>query len=80
MVNRCEWEKAENFNSYSHYERVLAFIRQQMADGEVREVKVRRRYSGLETLDEHWFKCLASKETWRIVAPDPPFKGVFEKV
>ena len=80
MANRCEWEVAEHFNSYAHYEHVLAFIRQQVTDGLAKEVKVRNHYSGLETLDEHWFKCLADNETWRIVAPDPPFKGVFEKV
>ena len=80
MPNGCQWEQAELFNSYAHYERVLAFVQQQVADGLAKEVKVRKPYSGLETLDERWFKCLASTETWRIVAPDPPFRGVFQQV
>jgi hypothetical protein len=80
MSNPCDWEEASHFNSYAHYERVLSFINEQVATGVAKPVKVRKPYSGLETLNEHWYQCLASKQTWRLVAPDPPFKGIFEPV
>jgi hypothetical protein len=29
---------------------------------------------------ERWFRCSECGNTWRLVDPDPPFLGVFEKV
>jgi hypothetical protein len=40
---------------------------------------VASRYAAATVFDEHWYRA-ASGQTWRLVAPDYPFKGVFEKV
>ena len=31
-------------------------------------------------MDEEWYECPKCKQTWRLVLPDPPFAGAWEKV
>ena len=73
----CEWEPIDGFNSDEEYERFLTSIREQVRSGVAKEGPVAEPYSGIHW-DERWFQCVASKDTWRLVAPDPPFKGVFK--
>jgi hypothetical protein len=75
----CEWVVIDGFNSDEEYERFLARIREQVQFGVAKEVRVAKRYSGVDW-DERWFQCLSGKATWRLVAPDPPFHGVFKPV
>jgi hypothetical protein len=80
MQRDCGWKAVERFNSFEAFDSVKQSIGQQVASGLAKEVKVRKPYSGLETLDEHWYKCGESGEIWRLIAPDPPFPGVFQPV
>lgn len=80
MASDCGWEPVDRFESLAHYERINAAIAEQIQAGLVTERRVAKHYSGLETLDEHWYKCSASGEVWRLVAPDPPFPGLFKRV
>jgi hypothetical protein len=80
MAIDCGWSPVERFTSFEDYERLRGAISQQLALGAAEERRVRKPYSGLETLDERWYKCRATGETWRLIAPDPPFPGIFEKV
>lgn len=41
---------------------------------------VAQRYGGVGGLDENWFKCKKCGEVWRLVEPDPPFKGMWSRV
>jgi hypothetical protein len=50
-----------------------------VANGTLAEVPVEDRYSGSFMFNEHWFRA-PSGAIWRLVAPDPPFRGVFERV
>jgi len=80
MANDCRWSAVERFESFEDYERLLGSISQLLTTGEAEERRVSKPYSGLETLDERWFRCRGTRETWRLIAPDPPFPGIFEKV
>jgi hypothetical protein len=79
VSHSCEWVVIDGFNSDEEYARFLAQIREQVRCGVAKEVRVAKRYSGVDW-DEHWFQCLSGKDTWRLVAPDPPFRGVFKPV
>ena len=75
----CDWNAIEGFRSDDEYERFRAQIIRQVQLGLAKEERVRKRYSGIDW-DEHWYRCTATKQTWRLVAPDPPFNGIFEPV
>jgi hypothetical protein len=75
----CEWVAIDGFSSDEEYEQFLAGITEQVRSGVAIEVRVAKPYSGVDW-DERWFQCLVGKDTWRLVAPDPPFQGVFKPV
>ena len=75
----CGWKLVERFDSDAEYERLRDWIADQIASGLAKEERVKKKYSGIDW-DEHWYRCLANKQMWRLVAPDPPFNGVFEPV
>ena len=80
MPNGCGWTAVDGFESFADYEMVRASINDQIKAGLVDERRVGKPYSGLETLDERWYKCRATGQIWRLIAPDPPFQGIFEKL
>jgi hypothetical protein len=75
----CGWTPIDGFGSEVEYERFRARILEQVKSGLAKEERVKNRYSGIDW-DEHWYRCATTKQTWRLVAPDPPFNGVFEPV
>lgn len=80
MTNACQWEAVDRFQSLAHYEELLASINQQVGAGRVQSVSVDPKKAWGSAWDERWFKCADSDEVWRLVAPDPPFRGIFKKV
>ena len=73
-----DWEEIHGFRSPGEYERFLQWISDSIASGKIQEIAVGSRYSGA-SFDEHWYRA-PSGQKWRLVAPDFPFKGVFERV
>lgn len=61
------------------YRRFSDWLDGQLSHGVISDIQVGERYSGATTLEERWIRG-ESGEIWRLVAPDPPFRGVFEKV
>jgi hypothetical protein len=80
MAANCGWEPVDGFDSLAEYERIRDLISEQIRQGLADERRVAKPYSGLKTIDERWFRCKATGETWRLIAPDPPFPGIFDKV
>jgi hypothetical protein len=76
----CGWKPTDGFESFSRYEALVTFITEQVSVGQAKEMKVRKPYSGLQTLEERWFRCSTTGETWRLIAPDPPFPGLFDRI
>jgi hypothetical protein len=48
--------------------------------GKLEDVAVDPDYQRGEIYGGRWFRHLASGEIWRLVDPDPPFKGLWERV
>jgi hypothetical protein len=79
-MNACPWEKISDFQSYSEFERFVAWMHNQVESGTVEELPVRKPYIGATTFREKWYRHIASGKTWRLVWPDAPFTGIFEPV
>jgi hypothetical protein len=45
-----------------------------------REVPVLKTLGGVGGLMEAWFECQRCGQIWRLVEPDPPFKGMWSQV
>lgn len=80
MTNPCDWTAIDRFESLAHYEDFLARITKEVSDGRARLVPVDPKRAWGTAWDEHWYECLPNKEIWRVVAPEPPFRGVFKKL
>jgi hypothetical protein len=74
-----EWIEIRGFRSMIEYRRFSDWLDGQLSHGVISDIPVGERYSGATTLEERWIRR-ESEEIWRLVAPDPPFRGVFEKV
>jgi hypothetical protein len=77
--NACNpegWEEIHGFESPGEYASFLRWIAEAIADGSLTEVAVLDRYGDSEMFDERWFAA-PSGQLWRLVAPEPPFRGVF---
>jgi hypothetical protein len=80
MGSGCGWERIERFDTFERYNSVKAAVSEQVSAGLAKETRVLKPYSGLKTLDERWFRCSADGRIWRLIAPDPPFPGIFEPI
>ncbi len=76
----CPWEPIDEFQSRAEFERFVAWLDTQTAQGDVQEVPVGRPYLEATTFEERWFRHGPSNTTWRLVWPDGPFTGLFEQV
>lgn len=75
-----EWEEIDGFRNWDEYERFRAWIEMQLREHIASEMPVISRYFGQTLIIERWFVHLASSQTWRLVAPDPPSPGLFQRV
>jgi hypothetical protein len=74
------WEEIRGFSSPGEYRRFCTYIEGQIAAGVARERMVDPRYEKGMVDDGRWFEDLETSEIWRLVPPDFPFKGLWEKV
>ena len=79
-MTACPWETIDSFDSFSEFERFVEWMGEQVISGAAKEVVVREPYIGATTFREKWFEHSPSGETWRLVWPDAPFAGIFERV
>jgi hypothetical protein len=79
MMNNCNWEAIHGFVSPGEFQRFCAWLEAQVQSGLVEEVEVNqdKLYFGDE---EKWFKCKESGAIWRRVAPEFPFRGLWDTV
>ena len=70
------WDEIQGFTSSGEYRRFLIWIQSALNEGALVEIPVGARYGPSEMLDERWFEA-PSGQRWRLVAPEPPFLGVF---
>lgn len=74
------WEEIHGFISPGEFSRFEEYIEKQIKEGFVRECVVDKNYGQGEIYGGRWFEDLETKEIWRLVPPDPPFKGLWEPV
>jgi hypothetical protein len=80
VVNACGWEPIDRFQSLAHYEKFLSSINEQVAEGRAAVISLDPAKAWGSAWDEHWYQCGADPEVWRLVGPDPPFRGVFKRL
>jgi hypothetical protein len=74
-----EWEEIHGFQSPDEFQRFRQWVAEAVDEGALEEVAVGAPYSGSLLFNEWWYRT-SSGERWRVVAPEPPFLGVFERV
>ncbi|CCH48760.1 protein of unknown function [Pseudodesulfovibrio piezophilus C1TLV30] len=74
------WEEIHGFISPSEYKRFLQFIHDQVVLGRVVEIVVDPDYCEGMICGGRWFQDPSSGEVWRLIEPDFPFKGLWERV
>ena len=80
LVMRCDWNEIHGFVSPREYRRLVDLIDAQVLNGLAEELPADPAYSTGEIHGGRWFKDRASGRIWRLVAPDFPFKGLWEPV
>lgn len=70
-------DEIDEFLSISEFERFQKFIDGMVSEGDLTEVGVQKPYAGFP---EQWFQCKVCHQVWRLVHPDFPFKGIWNKV
>ena len=80
-MNPCYWEAINGFESPGEYRRFCLWLSAQVDAGIVEIVPVVELSRDLIFGSrESRYQCKASGETWRLVAPDAPFRGLWEPV
>jgi hypothetical protein len=79
-VSQFVWEEIHGFQSPSEYARFVAYIESQVRSGEAIEVSANSQYHKGEIYGGRWFQDIGSREVWRLIAPDFPFRGLWERV
>jgi len=74
------WEEIHGFASPGEYERFVRYLEGQVETGIAREVAVDPRYGRGMIYGGRWFQDAEKGFVWRLVPPDPPFKGLWEPV
>lgn len=78
-VNNCPWERISEFDGWDEFNRFESWLCEQIANSEAEELPVGRPYN-VGGLKERWFIHKPTKQIWRLLSPEPPFAGLFEKV
>jgi hypothetical protein len=73
------WDEIHGFATPREYERFRAWIDNAIRERRLVEIPVASPYSGSRMFEEHWYRTPRGA-IWRVVAPEPPFRGVFERV
>jgi hypothetical protein len=74
------WEEIRGFNSLGEFKRFCSYIEGQVSSGLAIQRDVDPSYEKAMVFGGRWFQDLETKEVWRLVPPDFPFRGLWEKV
>jgi hypothetical protein len=79
VMSNAAWEEIHGFATPGEFERFKTWIATALEEAAIIEVPVLEQYGGSPLFDECWYRE-PDGSTWRLVAPNPPFRGVFERV
>lgn len=74
------WYEIDGFVSPGEYERFCAYLQGQVDAGIARQVPADPDYTRSEVSGGAWYQDRQTGEIWRLVPPDFPFRGLWEKV
>jgi len=74
------WYPIDGFSGPGEYDRFCAYLRGQQEAGVARQVPVDMGYGPGEVYGGTWYLNVETGETWRLVPPDFPFRGLWERV
>lgn len=75
-----DWFEIDGFVSPGEFDRFVAYLAAQVAAGVAEEIRADPSYGPGEIFGGSWYRNLETGETWRLVPPDPPFLGLWERV
>jgi hypothetical protein len=81
----CPWDEIDGFRSLAEFRSFERWLSGQVSGGLARQVPVGSPYrhadgDGGLILVEVWYIHLQSRQTWRLVWPEPPFDGIFKPI
>jgi hypothetical protein len=74
------WEEIHGFQSPGDFQRFEGCISEEVRKGNAKEVPADPKYHEGEIYGGRWYQKTDSSEVWRLVAPDFPFRGLWEPV
>lgn len=74
------WEEIQGSQTPGEYRRFVDCLEAQARAGIARELPADPDYGRGEVYGGRWFQDIESGEVWRLVPPDPPFTGLWERV
>jgi hypothetical protein len=77
---RALMTEIHGFRTPGEFRQFLGWIEQSVAKGNLVEVAVGPDYGAGQIFGGRWFRDTASGNTWRLIAPDFPFRGLWEVV
>jgi hypothetical protein len=74
------WDEIHGFMSPGEFKRFVQYLEGQLANGVVREQPADPLYGKGMIYGGRWFQDIETGAIWRLVPPDPPFRGLWEPV
>jgi hypothetical protein len=74
------WEEIRGFATGGEYDRFVQYLEGQVANGTARELPASALYGKGMIYGGRWFQDAETNAIWRLVAPDAPFRGLWEPV
>ncbi|MBK7208533.1 MAG: hypothetical protein IPH91_09770 [Elusimicrobia bacterium] len=68
------------FQTTGEFNRFVEFLKTQVNLGILQEIPSDPAYSKGEIVGGRWFREIKSGKVWRLIDPDPPFRGLWEMV
>lgn len=66
----------EGFSGWADYQQFLKKLASESTFD-----RVLKQSSSMDVgLEEQWYRCVKCKTLWRLLEPDPPFKGLWERL
>lgn len=73
-------ERIEGFRTPGEFAQFQKFLEGGISSGDLREIPADPTYHVGEIYGGRWFEFVADGSVWRLISPDPPFLGLFERV
>lgn len=83
MSNKCKCgflEEIHGFESPGEFDRFVSYLENQKNENSLEEIIPDKNYEKGLIYGGRWFRCFCCNEIWRLVSPDFPFKGLWERV